>query len=123
MKAPSPKVTLLHRYQHLIEISRDLASTLDLDTLLSNIVSVAAELSDAEASSILLLDETNQQLYFQTSTNMHDLPIMRGMVIPSEGSLAGWVVKNRLPVIVNDVKNDQRHMQTSINKSAFGLHL
>ena len=34
---------LLDRYQRLIELSRDLASTLDLDTLLKRIVHAAAD--------------------------------------------------------------------------------
>jgi len=54
------------KYERLIEISLDLASTLDLDTLLIRIVGVACELSESEQSSILLYDETTQQLFFQT---------------------------------------------------------
>jgi len=116
---PTPTHNLIHRYQRLIEISRDLASTLDLDTLLSNIVSVAAELSGAEAASILLVDEASQQLYFQTSTTLDELPIMRGMAIPSQGSLAGWVIEHRQPVIANDVQNDLRHYESVDNVTRF----
>ncbi len=119
MTASPTTDTLLHRYQHLMEISRDLVSTFDLDALLAHIVSVAVEISGSEAASILLLDETNQQLYFQTASNMAEIPIMRGMVVPSEGSLAGWVVQNRQPVIVNDVRSDQRHDESVDEKTRF----
>lgn len=111
--------TLLHRYQHLMEISRDLVSTFDLDTLLAHIVAVAVDLSGSEAASILLVDEANQQLYFQAASNMADLPMIRGMVVPSEGSLAGWVVQNRQPVIVNDVQKDRRHDESVDEKTRF----
>jgi GAF domain-containing protein len=57
--------TLLERYRRLSEISRDLASTLDLDVLLNRIVQAAADLSHAEAASILLYDESKQQLFFK----------------------------------------------------------
>ena len=100
--------TLLERYQRLIELSRDLASTLDLKELLNRIVHAAADLSDSEAASILLYDEANQQLYFQATTNL-DSPMMRGLVVPVESSIAGWIVQNRKPVIVSDAQKDPRH--------------
>jgi GAF domain-containing protein len=59
---------LLERYQRLTEISRELASTLDLDVLLKRIVHAAADLSNAEAASILLYDEVHQQLQFEAAT-------------------------------------------------------
>ena len=64
------KTRTLDGYLRLIEISRDLASTLDLDTLLSDIVHAAADITAAEAASILLYDDTARQLYFQISTNI-----------------------------------------------------
>lgn len=95
------------RYQRLIEISRDLASTLDLDGLLRRIASNAVELSKAQTASILLYDEKNDQLYFQVVTDPENETIMRGIVVPGE-SIAGWVCRNRLPLIVPDVHKDQR---------------
>lgn len=44
----------LERYKRLIEISRDLASTLDLDPLLNRIIHAAKDITDAQAASILL---------------------------------------------------------------------
>lgn len=98
------------RYQRLIEISRDLASTLDLDSLLRRIASNAVELSNAETASILLYDEKNDQLYFQVVTDPENETIMRGIIVPGE-SIAGWVCRNRLPLIVPDVHQDQRFFQ------------
>ena len=102
------KVKNLADYRRLIEISRDLASTLDLDTLLYRIVKVAAEIANAEEASILLYDEASRQLHFQVATNM-DLPNMRGLNVPLEGSIAGWIVLNREAVRIGDVTDDSRH--------------
>lgn len=99
--------TLLTRYQRLMEISQDLASTLDLSVLLNRIVQAAAELSGSEAASILLYDEGKKQLYFQAATNM-DEPLMNGLMIPLD-SLAGWIVLNRQPIIIGDARRDARH--------------
>lgn len=99
---------LLERYLLLIEISRELASTLELDVLLNRIVHVAADLSHTDAASILLYDECQHQLHFQASTNINP-PLMRGLVVPLENSFAGSIVINKEPIIVSSVEQDPRH--------------
>ena len=101
------KTERLDGYRRLIDIARDLASTLDLDILLSRIVHAAAEISGAEAASILLYDSTSRQLYFQVSTNMDDAT-RRGIMVPLEGSIAGWIVNNRQTVRVTNAHDDPR---------------
>lgn len=101
------KTERLDGYRRLIDISRDLASTLDLDILLSRIVHAAAEVSGSEAASILLFDDSARQLYFQVSTNL-DEPTRRGIIVPLEGSIAGWIVNNRKPVRISNVHDDAR---------------
>lgn len=105
-----PHNTLLDRYQRLIELSRDLVSTLDLETLLNRIVHAAADLCSAEAASILLYDEANHQLYFESATNL-ETPTMRGLTVPVENSIAGWIVTQKEPVIINDTQHDSRHFK------------
>jgi len=102
------KTQRLDSYVQLIDIARDLASTLDLDVLLNRIVKAAADITYAEAGSILLYDNTSRQLYFQVATNI-DEPTMRGLVVPLEGSIAGWIVANQKPVRIDDVHEDVRH--------------
>jgi signal transduction histidine kinase len=101
------KTERLDGYRRLIEISRDLASTLDLDVLLERIVQAAAEVTRSEAASILLYDNLTRQLYFQVATDL-DEPTMRGHVVPLEGSISGWIVLNRKSVRVADVESDKR---------------
>jgi signal transduction histidine kinase len=101
------KTQTLDSYLRLIEISRDLASTLDLDTLLDDIVSAAADITHAEAASILLYDDTARQLYFQVATNI-DEPTMRGLIVPLEKSVAGWIVTNRKSIRIDEANKDER---------------
>jgi len=97
----------LHAYQRLLDVARDLATTLDLDTLLNHIVQLAADLNEAKEASILLYEPTKQQLYFQASTDLENVAKMRGITVPAE-SIAGWVALHREPVIVTDVHQDSR---------------
>ena len=46
------------RLQRILEISQTLTSTFDLDELLHLILSAATELTETEAASIMLLNET-----------------------------------------------------------------
>lgn len=102
------QTTLLERYQWLIEISRDLASTLDLDVLLNRIVQAAADLSNADEVSILLYDEAKGELFFQAATNES---VMRGLSVPVDSSIAGWIITNREPIIIANVQQDERYFK------------
>lgn len=99
---------LLLRYQRLIEIARDLASTLDLKSLLNRIVQAAADVCGAENASILLFDRQQGNLRFEAATNL-DKPVMSGLVVPVDGSIAGWIVSQRQSIIINDVAQEKRH--------------
>jgi len=109
-------VKRLGRYKRLIEISRDLASTLELDPLLNRIIEAARDITDAQESSILLYDSTARQLYFQVATNMD--PMMRGIMVPMD-SIAGWIVANRQAVRIGDVHNDSRHFNNVAKKLSY----
>jgi GAF domain-containing protein len=101
------KTERLDGYRRLIEISRDLASTLDLDVLLERIVRAAAEVSNSEAASILLYDNLTRQLFFQVATDL-DEPTLRGVVVPLNGSIAGWIVLNRKAVRITNAQEGPR---------------
>jgi len=102
--------TLLDRYLSLVEVARVLASTLDLDRLLYQIVLAAATLTGSEAAAIILYDENKNQLFFQSSTNL-DSKVMRGLEIPIDSSIAGEIIRTRKPMIVLDASKDPRHFQ------------
>lgn len=101
---------LLHRYQLLLEIARDLASTVNLNELLNRIVNAAVSLTDANAASILLYEPTTQELHFEAASNLNELS-MRGLIVPVDASIAGWIIKNRKPVIIEDTEKDTRHFE------------
>ncbi len=101
---------LMARHQRLMEISRQLTSTLDLNALLERIILAAIELTDTEAASILLVDPQTNELRFEAATDISS-GARDALVIPMEGSLAGWVVSHGEYVLVPDVANDPRWFQ------------
>lgn len=98
---------LMSRYERLMEISRQLNSTLDVMTLLSQIISAATELTNTEQASILLIEPNTGELRFTASSNL-SAGAMESVPVPMEGSLAGWVATHGEPVLVEDTRDEKR---------------
>jgi signal transduction histidine kinase len=107
MKSTSPN-RLLKQYKRFVDVSQNLASTLELGPLLDNIMEVSVELVNGEEASILLYDQHSRRLYFEAATNSDKSPELQNLFVPEE-SIAGWVALNRMPQIVNNVSQDERH--------------
>ncbi|MBZ0301960.1 MAG: GAF domain-containing sensor histidine kinase [Anaerolineae bacterium] len=96
---------LLAHYEYLIEISQQLTSTLDLGELLGKITAGAEQLTDTEASSILLYDSQANALRFEVTSNLNP-DQTESIVIPIEGSIAGWIFKHGEPRVIEDVTKE-----------------
>jgi signal transduction histidine kinase len=94
------------RLQRLLEISTRLSSTLRLSELLSLVMDVSTELTNTEAASILLVDRVSGQLHFVASTSGM---VPENTAVPLDGSIAGWVVRHGRSLIIDDVRQDDRH--------------
>jgi signal transduction histidine kinase len=110
MKQTSPS-RLLKYYKRFVDISHSLASTLELGPLLEYIMEAGVDLVDGEEASILLYDQHTHRLYFEAATNSDKSPELQNLFVPEE-SIAGWVALNRLPQIINNVKQDRRHFES-----------
>jgi len=101
---------LLKRYRRLLEITSDLASTLDLTSLLNHIVEAARELTECEEASLLLYDPQSEHLIFKAATN-RSLDQFEHIAVPIDNSVAGWIFTRHEPLVVADVLNDSRFFQ------------
>jgi signal transduction histidine kinase len=96
---------LLARYERLMDISRTLNSTLEIDRLLEYIVRAATELTDTEAASILLLDPKTGNLRFEAAVDTMGLSL-ESTEVPLNNSIAGWIVTYDEPLLIADVSNE-----------------
>ncbi len=106
------------RLERLIEISRSLSSTLSLRPLLRHIIVAAQELTETEAGSILLVDRRSGQLHFEAATGSRGYR-MHSIIVPMEGSVAGWVVQTGKPLVVADASSDPRFYRKADEQSTF----
>ena len=92
----------------LLEVTRTLSTMVDLESYLRSILSAAAELTGSETASLMEYDDAARELYFKYVPWFHRDAISSAR-IPLHESAAGWVFLNVKPLIINDVKNDNRH--------------
>ncbi|HEY5270834.1 MAG TPA: ATP-binding protein [Anaerolineales bacterium] len=101
------------RNQHmerLLEISRSLSASLDLDPFLHALISAAAKLTGCEVASILELDEGEEQLHFLALPWFHR-DALKTVKVPLQTSMAGWVLQNGQPAVVPDAAAEPRHFK------------
>lgn len=91
----------------LLELIGNINSNLEVKSVLRNIIEAAMKITDSEASSVYLLDKSGKELILTVPTGPISEKI-HGKRFPVTDGIAGWVARNAVPQIVNDVHNDER---------------
>ncbi|MBI4395748.1 MAG: GAF domain-containing protein [Elusimicrobia bacterium] len=102
----------------LLKATEILNSTLSLDGVLENIMDMGMQLVNAEAASILLMDEELGQLYFAAATGTKKEEMKRIYLKKGEG-IAGWVADHDETLLIPDVSKDERFSAKADKSSGF----
>jgi len=91
----------------VVELLGFINSTINLDELLDRIMIAAKEVLNAEASSLMLLDEQTGELIVSVPTGpkREELKQLR---IPRGEGISGWVAEHGEPLLVPEVSEDPR---------------
>jgi signal transduction histidine kinase len=92
----------------LLEVTRNLSATVDLETYLQSILSAATELTNSETASLMEYDDAAKELRFKYVPWFHREAISSAK-IPLNASVAGWIFLHVKPLVIDDVKSDPRH--------------
>jgi signal transduction histidine kinase len=94
--------------QALGEVSQAVNSTVDLETVLTTIVAKATQLSNTEAGTIYVLDDTNQEFRLRATYGMDDKIIaeIKDRRIRIGETAIGQAAAQRMPVQIPDVQAD-----------------
>jgi GAF domain-containing protein len=106
------------RLNRLVEVSRLLSSTLKVEELLELILGAAAELLDAETSSLFLIDENTGELIVEVAAGEPAETVVKQRVPAGEG-IAGWVAANDEVALVEDPANDPRFYRGVDERTGF----
>ncbi len=104
--------------KRILEVTRLLNSTLNLELQLEMIQTVAIELTQTEVASIFLRDAKTDELFFLSATG-DVVDSLKRIPVPLDGSIAGWVVRTGEPSAVNDVRSDARHYEKTDEETGF----
>jgi len=100
----------------LLHILTEVSSSLDLDRALNRTLSLLNEAIGAEQGTIMLLHAEDNLLHYRAGygylSEMGDTS-GRGFTLKVGEGLAGWVVQNRESVLVNDLHEDFRWVQSN----------
>jgi GAF domain-containing protein len=92
------------KLNRLVQISTLLNATLNLPELLQLVMSSAKELFNAEACSILLVEEETGDLVFEVTVGAKSADVSKHRVPVGQG-IAGRVAQTGAPIFVNSVKD------------------
>ncbi len=99
-------------FELLLEISRELAASLDLRSVLARVLFLSTSNVGAERGSLIVLNEAGQPVEAAIAIEDHVLhPTMSEMQAIIDRGLAGWVAHNRQPALIADTSSDPRWTQ------------
>ncbi len=111
-EAVDPRVSILK------DIAPLLTSVLDTDSVLEMIIESVTRLMEAKASSLLLVDESRNKLYFQVATGEAKEEVKKFEIDLGQG-IAGHVALTGKPLLVPDVSKDPRWDSTISEATGF----
>jgi PAS domain S-box-containing protein len=98
------------RVEILLQITTELSSSLDLDRVLARALQLVTEAVNAPQGSIFMIDLQSDQLIYRAALGRARPLALGGEPAPfkrGEG-LVGWVIKNRQPVVIDNLDTDPR---------------
>jgi signal transduction histidine kinase/CheY-like chemotaxis protein len=99
-----------HRLEELTflnRVGRAMTSSLNLEQVLTTVMEETALVLRTEASSISLLDEESSELVFEAAVGPRSEEV-KGLRLPLEQGIAGWVAREGQRLLVPDVGEDPR---------------
>jgi signal transduction histidine kinase len=109
------------RLEYLLDATRNLRNALDLEAYLQLVAEAAAELTDSEASSMMVADESSQSLHFVAAPPIQ-WNVMKSLDVPLEGSIAGRVFTTGNSEIVFAARREQKHFKNIDSMTGFETH-
>lgn len=112
---------LNQKFDTLTNIVKTANSVLDPKRVTELIMENIQHLIPSDAWSILLVDESNQDLFFELARGEEGGALSGYRLKVGEG-IAGWVAATAQPAIVNDVEKDKRFLPIIDQRTAFKTH-
>ncbi|HMQ51674.1 MAG TPA: GAF domain-containing protein [Anaerolineae bacterium] len=91
---------------------------MDMQEILSKVITSTNEIFEAEAGSVALLDEPGENIIIRAAVGA-GADYVRGLSLPVGTGVIGWVVEQNTPALVPDVRYDRRFFREIDRSSGF----
>ena len=96
------------QFDNLVKVSHSITSHRYLDEILNLIVVITAEMLNSKICSIMLLDERGEELSIKATQSLSE-EYKKKPNLKVQNSLVGDVIRNKQPLIVADVREEERY--------------
>jgi len=93
----------VERLSTLIEVNALISSSLDLDTILENVMTISKKVMNADASSLMLIDEKTSELVYQVALGAVGEKLKQEFRLKLGQGIAGTVAQEGKPLLLEDV--------------------
>jgi len=105
-------------YQVFVSVGRTVASSLEVNRVLTRVMKAAGDLLHSEAWSVALKEDETGDLIFRAAQGEASQQII-GLRVPKGKGIIGYVSENSEPLIVPDTSKDHRHFKAVDDTSGF----
>ena len=90
------------RLSTLIEVNSLISSSLDLDTILENVMTISKKVMNADASSLMRVDEKSNELIYQVAQGAVGEKLKKEVRLKMGQGIAGTVAEEGKPLLLED---------------------
>ena len=91
---------------------------MDMQEILSKVITSTNEIFEAEAGSVALIEPSGQELTIRAAVGA-GADAVRGLSLPIDKGVMGWVASNEKPALISDVSADKRFFADIDKESGF----
>ena len=106
------------RLHQVLSVNQIITASLNLEFVLDTLMDKAKEVVDAEASSLMLLDEETDELYFYTVKGEKS-ELLKTLRLKLGEGISGWVAREGKAVLIEDCSKDPRFFKKADEMSDF----
>ncbi len=93
----------VRRLSTLIEVNGLISSSLDIDRILENVMTISKQVMNADASSLMLIDEKTNELVYQVALGEVGERLKKEFRLKMGQGIAGTVAEEGRPLLIEDV--------------------
>jgi len=107
------------RLSSLIEVNEMISSSLDLDTILENVMTISKKVMNADASSLMRVDEKTNELIYQVAQSSVGEKLKKEVRLKMGQGIAGTVAEEGKPLLLEDAYSHPKFFRGNDEKTGY----